>query len=196
MASPLAFRPDKKRPSSVIKGLGAILLLINLMGCVASTPRGFYKRGTEAIAQGEFKQGIASLSRAIKSQPNFSEAYVNRGIAYAELGEFKNAIADYKQAIELNPKLTDAHYNLGNVLLQTGKEDAAIAAYTEALKLESNFAYALGNRAKSYEQTGDLEAAIADLKAAIQLFNSQGEIQAALAAQKQLDTLQDASEEP
>ena len=53
------------------------------------------------------------IQRAIKINPDFADAYVNRGAAYDDLGRHQEAIDDCNTAIKINPDYADAYYNRG-----------------------------------------------------------------------------------
>jgi tetratricopeptide (TPR) repeat protein len=57
-------------------------------------------------------RAIADYSEAIRYDPNFAAAYVNRGNTYAAKKDRERAIADYRRALALNPRLQDAQENL------------------------------------------------------------------------------------
>ena len=53
---------------------------------------------TEVYAKDElkdYKGAIADYTKAIEIDPNYADAYNNRGIAKDELKDYKGAIADY-----------------------------------------------------------------------------------------------------
>ena len=63
-----------------------------------------------ALQQGNFlmtlkqiDKAIENYSRAIKLNPNYTDAYKNRGIAYREKGKYNRAITDFSTAIDLKP---------------------------------------------------------------------------------------------
>jgi tetratricopeptide (TPR) repeat protein len=49
--------------------------------------------------------------------PEYANAYYNRGIAYNDLKQYNEAIADYTKAIELNPKFA-RHITTGELFLK------------------------------------------------------------------------------
>ena len=53
----------------------------------------------------DYYGAIADYNKAIELNPNFADAYNNRGLAKYDLKDYKGAIADYNKAIELNPNL-------------------------------------------------------------------------------------------
>ncbi len=66
------------------------------------------------------KKAIGYLNKAIKLQPDYAQAYYNRGNAYYGLGLYERAIKDYDEAIRLKPKDVDTYYNRGNVYFFLG----------------------------------------------------------------------------
>ena len=120
--------------SKLYRVVTSLILMGGLASCLVSTPRGQYQRAIDAISQGQYNRGISELGQVIKSEPNFAEAYMTRGIAYSETGQIKAAIADYQKAIEINPELVEAYYNLGNAHMQAKAYPEAIAAYTQTLE--------------------------------------------------------------
>jgi tetratricopeptide (TPR) repeat protein len=67
------------------------------------------------------------LNQAIRLDPKFAAAYVQRGILYSEQKDYPRAISDYQQAIQVDPQMQmeEAHYRLAQAYRQTG--DAAKA---------------------------------------------------------------------
>jgi len=49
------------------------------------------------MMSGDSKQAIRDFNRAIELQPNFPQAYTNRGNAYLHLGRFGLAFADFRR---------------------------------------------------------------------------------------------------
>ena len=49
----------------------------------------------------------------MKYNPQYAEAFSNRGFAKDYLGDKQGAIEDYNKAIEINPQYAEAYYNRG-----------------------------------------------------------------------------------
>ena len=64
----------------------------------------YFRRAMRRYRSQDRAGAIADFDRAIQLQPNFPDAYNNRGIVKGSLGDKALAIADYSQAIALNPK--------------------------------------------------------------------------------------------
>jgi tetratricopeptide (TPR) repeat protein len=115
------------------------------------------------------QQALDNYTRAIELDPNYAEAYANRGSAFYTQGNRAAAMANYTRAIELDPKLAVAYYNLGFAHYDQGDPAAAIADYTQAIELDPKLAQAYINRGSAFHAQGDLAAAIADYTQAIEL---------------------------
>ena len=131
--------------------------------------RGFacHNRADEATApevqQQEYENAIKHYTQSIKSKPDFTMAYYNRGIIYAEKGEFDNAINDYTKAIELKPDDAEAYYNRGIVHYQKGEFDNAINDYTKAIELKFDYADIYYNRGEAWLHLQEWKKARVDL---------------------------------
>jgi tetratricopeptide (TPR) repeat protein len=101
-----------------------------------------FDRGLAAHKQGNTQEAIAQFTQAIKLDPNYTDAYNNRGNAYYDLDDYDKAIADYAQAIKIDPGDADAYNNRGIAYHNLGDYDKAIADYAQAIKLDPNLAQA------------------------------------------------------
>jgi tetratricopeptide (TPR) repeat protein len=132
----------------------------------------YFYRGSayfdEARANG-IDLSIADYDKAIKLNPDFVEAYNNRGNCYFRKSQYDLAIVDFSKAIELKPDYAVIYSNRGTAYYQKNQNDLAITDYGEAIKLNPDFAEVYYNRAVSYNQNGQDDLAIADYDKAIKL---------------------------
>jgi len=112
---------------------------------------------------------VALYDEIIRLDPDYAEAYNNRGIAYRNKGEHDRAIADYDRAIALKPDCAEAYVNRGVAYDVKGEHDRAIADYDRAIALKPDYALAYFNRGNAYDDKGDPDRAIADHTKAIAL---------------------------
>jgi tetratricopeptide (TPR) repeat protein len=119
----------------------------------------------------ENKEAIKDYNEAIKLNPQYVNAYNNRGIAQANLPQpqYNKAIKDYNEAIKLNPQHVNAYYNRGITKNDQKKYEDAIKDYSKAIELDPNFALAYIGRGITKESQEKYEEAIEDYKIAIQL---------------------------
>jgi tetratricopeptide (TPR) repeat protein len=112
----------------------------------------------------ESDKAIADCNQAIRLNPNYANAFFNRGNAYKAKGQYDRAIEDFGQAIRLNPSDANAINNRGNTYNNKGQYDRAIEDYNQAIRLNPNYAIAFYNRGGSWERKNDLQRALADFK--------------------------------
>lgn len=60
-----------------------------------------FQQGCEAYRAGHYRQAIACFSQSLHLDPQFAEAYYNRGRASANLRRITEAVADLVRASEL-----------------------------------------------------------------------------------------------
>ena len=114
------------------------------------------------------EKGNADLNRAIELQPDYADAYYERGLKN-DLGDDRAAaMRDYNKAIELNPSFLEAYRTRAVLYLLDGKGALAIVDYTKIidLKPDGESYYMRGN---SYLEIGQDAKAIVDLTKSIQL---------------------------
>ncbi len=140
----------------------------------ASKADDFYIKANEKYDQKDYRGAIADYSEAIRLNPNYAEAYLNRGDTHYDLGDKQGALADYNAALNINPNYANAYIGRGNVRDDLGDNQGAIADYNAALKINPNNAYAYYNRAIAYKNWGNKEGVIVDLQKAAELFRQQG----------------------
>jgi tetratricopeptide (TPR) repeat protein len=112
---------------------------------------------------------LADYSEALRLNPQYTEAFSNRGVVRAAMGDLEGAIADYDVALRLDPHYAYAFNNRGIARRAMGDLEGAIADYDEAIRLNHLYAYAFSNRGNARRAMGDLEGAIADHDEALRL---------------------------
>ncbi|WP_341531444.1 tetratricopeptide repeat-containing serine protease family protein (plasmid) [Nostoc sp. UHCC 0302] len=129
----------------------------------------FYIQAGDKYKKGDLQGALADLNQAIKINPNFANAYNNRGVVRDELGDKQGAITDLNQAIKINPNFANAYNNRGNTHALLGDKQRAIADYNQAIKINPNLADAYNNRGLARAQLGDKQGAIEDYNQAIKI---------------------------
>ena len=83
--------------------------------------------GDALARKGRSDEAMVHYDEAITLQPDYADAYYNRGTVLLAKGRVDEAIADLAKALEMHPYDADAHTSLGNALLQKGSPREAIA---------------------------------------------------------------------
>ena len=109
-----------------------------------------FTRGYASYSEKEYEQSISDYTEAIRTKPDYADAYNNRGLAYDHIREYDKAISDYTEAIRLEPNDARYHNDRGFAYDDQGEYDRAISDYTEAIRLDSTYTLAYINRGVSY----------------------------------------------
>ncbi len=122
-----------------------------------------------AQAQGDLKQAIESISRAIDykdyldENPEHALLHSNRGVFYLEIQDYANALADFTKAIELDPFHAQNYANRGFLYLILKEYGHAIEDYNKALELDPSCLDCYRQRALCHLCQHSLERASSDL---------------------------------
>ena len=79
---------------------------------------------------------IEHLNSLIEFNPNYAEAYYERGLVYYLLGNYEQVLADCTKAIELNPDYAEAYYNRGRAKRRIEQHESAIDDFDTAIRLD------------------------------------------------------------
>ena len=126
---------------------------------------------TESPAEKQrgYDKAIGHYTEAMDLNPEYAQAYNNRGTVYAGKGEVDRAIQDYNTAIDLNPEGASVYYNRGITYADKGEADRAIQDFNTAIDLNPELAAAYSNRGTVYADKGEVDKAIHDYNTAIDL---------------------------
>ena len=135
----------------------------SVVGSVVKIAEEAYSKGCEYSKNGNYDQAISEYTKAIEINPNYEQAYGNRGGSYANHGNLPKAISDYTKAIELNPKDVMNYYNRGTVYKDQGDLAQAASDFTKAIEIDPNYFEAYNNRVIVYRRLKEYDKAWADV---------------------------------
>lgn len=127
-------------------------------------------RASMYLATGDYRRAIADCDEAIRRNPEFAQAYNNRGLAKQNLGDLDGAIEDFSAAIAHHGQLSEAFNNRGVLRMQRGETESALADLNEAIRLAPLSPTGYDNRSRLYlEQLDQPEQAARDCTRLIQV---------------------------
>jgi protein O-mannosyl-transferase len=110
----------------------------------------------DALARKERSdEALVHYDEAIRLQPDYGDAYYNRGSVLLAKGRIDEAIADLEKTLQIQPNDADAHTGLGNAFLRKGSLQEAIAHYKEASALAPEDPHSRNNIAWVLATTSD-----------------------------------------
>jgi tetratricopeptide (TPR) repeat protein len=109
------------------------------------------------------------LTTALKANPGYAYAMLNRGLSRYRLGNCAGASADLSRAVALNPKFELAYYHRALCARKAGNLPAAIADLDAVLALNPGAALAWLERGKALYAMADYTASAAELLKAAEL---------------------------
>lgn len=130
----------------------------------------FFK-GIKHANKGQMIEAYSYLSKAIKIDPEFDDAYYERGSVNGRMNLYEKAITDFTKASELNPDDAAAFNNRGLAYAKGFNDyERAIADFTTAIEVNPQFAEAYENRGIAFmKQEGNKDKACSDWKQACEL---------------------------
>lgn len=131
----------------------------------------FYSSGLADQEEKAYELAIAAFSEAIRIDPEYGAAYVNRGLCLYRIHKLEQAISDFEQALELGyePESAQMYVNRGRSFTILDDYEAALADFDQALQLDPQFAEAYSRRGYVYTSLGDYDSVLDDLNLAIEM---------------------------
>jgi len=133
-----------KKEMGIIKFITLILTIIFLAGCAPKTARDYYNR---AVNMYRFfkndEKAIRDLTEAIRLDPMYIDAYIERGFHYYGKDNIDLVITDFNEAIKLNPDIDNdygiIHCFLGDAYSSKSEWDLAISNYEKSLEIDPDY---------------------------------------------------------
>lgn len=144
--------------------------------CVGTPAKVAYRTAYKQFLQHHYDEALKLYSQSISLNPNFAQAYVDRGGIYLILNNLDKSIADSNQALAIMPENAGAFCNRGIASLRQNQFPTAINDLSHALRINPRLGVAYARRGEAFIKTNEYDKAIADLTIAInqqqQLANS------------------------
>jgi tetratricopeptide (TPR) repeat protein len=112
---------------------------------------------------------MKAYNTAISIDPNYADAYYNRGNLKTQNNNNEEALEDFNNAIKLNPKDSASYNNRGVVKRKLNYNVGALSDFSIAIRLDPEDITAHANRGHLKKRYFDSEGAEEDFKTAINL---------------------------
>ena len=124
--------------------------------------------GQADLRSGFYDAAVREFTEALRHDPNYGEALINRGLAHLLKADYDRAVQDFTAAIQLQPS-SDLFANRALAHFNKAEYDRAIQDYTEAIRFSSSDPELFNYRGASYASLRDYDRAIQDYDQAIRL---------------------------
>jgi len=124
---------------------------------------------TNALTKSDYAGAQAALDSAVRIDPDYAQAYVERAEVFVLRGQREPAIKDLDRAIALDPKNSVALLERSQIYSSLGDADRALADANRAIQLDPSSQSAYAVRAEIYAESGTWDRARQDAAAAIRL---------------------------
>lgn len=137
------------------------LLLASALALAAPSPEAAsaHKEGLRLAKSNMIPEAIEQLEKAVKIDPDFSEAWSDLGNTHLSAGSMPDAIRCFERAVKVRPDFQIARYNLAYALRKTGDHARAAEHYRVYLQRDPDDADAWYGLAESLRQANDNQAA-------------------------------------
>jgi tetratricopeptide (TPR) repeat protein len=133
------------------------------------TAESFHDRGQLRHNSRRYELALKDYSQALKLDPKFSLAMVNRGWTLFSMQDFATAEADFDAALKVDPENGSAYEGRGVCRRERGQTDEALADFTQAIRRAPDYAHLYFRRSIAHRQKNDWNAALGDLNRCIAL---------------------------
>ncbi len=118
-----------------------------------------YTQAVKLSSKGEYAKAVSEFDKIIKQDPNFADAYSDRGVAKYHLNDLAGSLEDLNKALELEPENPYRYASRAYIRDRAGDTRGAVEDYRKALELEPENAVSQNNLGMLEEKLGYIERA-------------------------------------
>ncbi|MDR3629312.1 MAG: tetratricopeptide repeat protein [Desulfocapsaceae bacterium] len=140
-----------------MKNITIIIVLLGLLcGCSSTEEKkmNFYSKGVRLYEQGDYIKANIELSNALQLDPNFADAFYERGLVELKKANPQLAYGNFIKAVEKNPNHIKAHLELAKLFLAAKMQEKAKDTLQTIFRLEPQNREALSLQARLLLVTG------------------------------------------
>ena len=115
------------------------------------------------------EKALQYYTEAIELNPDYAEAYYQRGVIYSEMHQYEKAIENFNKAIQILPNYGAAYHYRGRSYYFLKDFKKALEDLNKVIKINPKYSKAYSLRANIYYILKDYQKAIEDYTMAIQI---------------------------
>ncbi|MGB3639619.1 MAG: tetratricopeptide repeat protein, partial [Rivularia sp. (in: cyanobacteria)] len=132
-----------------------------------------FDKGLEKAKQKDYAAAVEEFTKALQVNPEFVDAYYQRGLAYYDLGHIPQAVFDYDQVLKRDSYNVDVYYCRALARLALKNLPGALKDVDKSIELNCYKAAAYNLRGVVERKLGNIVSAIANFKKAAELYLEQ-----------------------
>lgn len=149
------------------------LALAEFLGAQAAvtglTAPDVYANGVELLKDKDYQTALLEFNRALKIDPDYAEAYFQRGQCKIALNLWAEADRDLNMALRMKPEFPEAYFARGAVRFENDDFMRAMADYNQCIRLKYREGECHYKRAKCKIRMGDGKGACDDFDRSVEL---------------------------
>ena len=131
------------------------------------TDKEYFQKGLAYFKQSNYAEAILQYDKAIGLNPEYAEAFVDRGACKANLGQLDSSIADYAKAQQIGLSTSRLYSNFGFSYYKLKEPEKALPYFEKALEVDSSNSAAYRWRGEIKYDKNDNKGAVEDYTKAI-----------------------------
>ncbi len=129
----------------------------------------YFTQGVNFYYKDKYELALQSFKKAIEIEPDYVEAWMNKGVALNKIGLHAKALIALKKAIELAPNYAEAWLNKGVALDKLGLHVDALKTIDKAIELKPDCSKAWYNKGVELEKLSHHKEALKTFERTIEL---------------------------
>lgn len=147
-----------------------IFLTLGIPGIMtAQNARQYFKTGLTFVDAGNHLDAIEQFTNALKLDPEYISAYIERAHSYEASGDLPNAAVDLKRALTFEQKEAELFYDAARVNFALGNYGLALELTNKCTALDKKFGLAFGLLARIQLIKEDYSGALISINKALSL---------------------------
>jgi tetratricopeptide (TPR) repeat protein len=136
---------------------------------ISLKPEDHNSRGVDLLFKKRYEDALKTFDKALELNPNYAEAWANKGIVFGKLNRHEDALKTFDKALELKPDAADVWVNKGIVFGMLNHLEVALKTFDKALKLKPDDAGAWYNKGVALSKLNRHEDALKAFDKALEL---------------------------
>lgn len=147
----------------------------------------YHNLGLAYASLNQYQEAKNSFEKTIQINPDSAETYKSLGKVCIALQKYEDGLSYYTKYIKLNPNDDQVYFDIGMIYNAQGNTEQMIHYFEEAVRVNPNFAEAYSGLGGTYLHLKQYNKARENLQKAKDLFEKQGNYEAALEVEESLN---------